>query len=207
MLIKYRVSMEFGSYADTELDAAAGKVVSGLTKNPAFPNPPVSAADLGKLASGYHTAIQASMHGGLQLTAAKNNAREALLNALHQEAHYVQSVAGHDLETLLSSGFFASNGSRHTSSPLITPIVALVSDLGTTQLRVRLACVPNAKSYQVQISGNGNAGWQDAGIYTKTRGIVIEQLVPGTVYNVRVRAIGGSTGASGWSDPVSKMAT
>jgi hypothetical protein len=59
----------------------------------------------------------------------------------------------------------------------------------------------------VQYSTNANGNWQDAGIYTKTRDIVLQQLTPGTVYNVRVRAFGGSTGHSDWSDPVSKMAT
>jgi len=30
-------------------------------------------------------------------------------------------------------------------------------------------------------------------------------LTPGTTYNVQVRAIGGSTGYSDWSDPSSHM--
>ncbi len=67
--------------------------------------------------------------------------------------------------------------------------------------------MPNAKSWQVQFNSNGNAEWKDGGIHAKVGGIMLEQLVPGTVYHVRVRAFGGSTGQSEWSDPVSKMAT
>jgi hypothetical protein len=36
---------------------------------------------------------------------------------------------------------------------------------------------------------------------------VLPDLMPGTIYFVRVRAIGGSTGYSEWSVPVSLMAT
>jgi hypothetical protein len=35
----------------------------------------------------------------------------------------------------------------------------------------------------------------------------VENLVPGTTYNISARAIGGSDGFSEWSDPVSHMAT
>jgi hypothetical protein len=115
-------------------------------------------------------------------------------------------MASENLETLLSSGFFAVTATRRSAGPLAKPVAALVDDLGTTRLRVKLARVPNAKSYQVQYSANGNGGWQDAGIFTNTRGIALQPLVPGTVYNVRVRAFGGSNSASDWSDPVSKMA-
>ncbi len=37
--------------------------------------------------------------------------------------------------------------------------------------------------------------------------IVISNLVPGTTYLVRARAIGGSTGASNWTSPGSIMST
>jgi hypothetical protein len=49
--------------------------------------------------------------------------------------------------------------------------------------------------------------WQEAGIYTTTQGIFLTNLTPGTVYHVRLRAIGGSTQYSPWSAIVSRMAT
>ncbi|MFM8469141.1 MAG: fibronectin type III domain-containing protein [Limisphaerales bacterium] len=36
-------------------------------------------------------------------------------------------------------------------------------------------------------------------------GAVVENLTPGTTYTFSVRAVGGSTGFSDWSDPVSHM--
>jgi hypothetical protein len=49
--------------------------------------------------------------------------------------------------------------------------------------------------------------WQHAGTYTYTRNLVVENLIPGTPYNIRARTVGGTTGYSNWSDPVSHMAT
>jgi hypothetical protein len=36
--------------------------------------------------------------------------------------------------------------------------------------------------------------------------VVLQNLTPGTNYNVQARAVGGSAGYSDWSDPVSHMA-
>jgi hypothetical protein len=36
--------------------------------------------------------------------------------------------------------------------------------------------------------------------------IIFNRLTPGTIYMVRVPALGGSTGQCDWSDPVSHMA-
>jgi hypothetical protein len=51
----------------------------------------------------------------------------------------------------------------------------------------------------------GTSGWQVVGIFTQSRRILLESLTPGTTYTVQARAIGGSTGSSDWSDPVSHM--
>jgi hypothetical protein len=39
------------------------------------------------------------------------------------------------------------------------------------------------------------------------KAIVIKDLIPGTTYVFQVRAVGGSTGYSDWSNPVSRMCT
>ena len=49
-----------------------------------------------------------------------------------------------------------------------------------------------AKAYQVQYCV-GTGPWLEAGIWPNTKGIVITNLTPGTVYSVRVRGVGGST--------------
>ncbi len=56
-------------------------------------------------------------------------------------------------------------------------------------------------------SVDGGKTWQEAGLPTKAFRIVLDNLVPGTTYLVRARAIGGSTGASNWTSPGSIMST
>jgi hypothetical protein len=45
------------------------------------------------------------------------------------------------------------------------------------------------------------------GIFPNTKDILIPDLTPGTVYSVRVRAVGGSTKYTGWSAALSLMST
>jgi len=204
--ITYKVSLDFANYSDSDLDEFSGNVVTSLTGNATFTNPPVKPADLGTQAAAFRDAIQAALQGGLQLTAKKNAAREVVVESLRKCAYYVQTVASHDLDVLLSSGFTAISTNR-ASAPLDPPVIAALENLATTQLLARLAPVTNARSYQVQVNTNGNGTWQDMGIFLQARRIVLMNLTPGTTYNVRARAIGGSTGYSNWSDPMSHIVT
>jgi hypothetical protein len=199
-----RVSLDFAGYSDSDLDEFAGNVLTSLTGNTSFPTPPVALPDFEAIITTFHNAVIAAMPGGVQLTAAKNVARGALIDALRKQANYVQTLANKSLDVLLTSGFFA-NSTNRAQSPLDAPVITELSNLATTKLLVRLTPVTNAKSYNVQTSTNGT--WTDAGIYTQARRIELGNLVPGTTYSVRARAIGGSTGSSEWSNPVSLMAT
>jgi hypothetical protein len=108
MTINLRVSLDFANYSDPDLDEFAGNIVVSLTGNPSLPTPPVTPADLGALDTTFHNAVLAALPGGIQLTAAKNAAREALLDALRKVASYVQGIANHNLDVLLTSGFYAN---------------------------------------------------------------------------------------------------
>ena len=81
-------------------------------------------------------------------------------------------------------------------------MVNLVNGL-SSQLILRMQPVVNAKSYEVQTKNGG--GWTPAGIFTQARKITLPRLTPGQVYSVQSRAIGGATGYSDWSSPVSHM--
>jgi hypothetical protein len=54
-------------------------------------------------------------------------------------------------------------------------------------------------------AGNAPGPWQAAGLFTDSRSVSITGLTPGTTYVFQVRAVGGSTGYSDWSNPVSRM--
>ena len=206
MVINLRVSRDFMNAPANDVANLADDVADGLTGNPAFPEAPITALDLTTLNTTLRTAITAADAGGRQQTAAKKQACKAVTSALRKDANYVEIQADNDQVTLLSSGFDIISTNR-AQAPLDQPVIVEISNLGTTQILIRLLSILNAKSYQVQIATSANGPWQEAGIFTQARRIVLPGLTPGTVYFVRARAIGGSTGYSEWSVAVSLMAT
>jgi hypothetical protein len=94
---------------------------------------------------------------------------------------------------------------NNTPAPLDTPVFTLDNSIAG-QLGVDLQAVPNAKAYQIQIS-TGTGPWLEAGIAANTLDIVLPNLLSLTVYNVRIRAVGGSTKYSPWSATVSLLVT
>ena len=76
-------------------------------------------------------------------------------------------------------------------------------------LIVTVKPVGNAKCYEVRCAPLGPGGtlgpWQTGGLFTVSRAMRVSGLTRGTDYSVQVRAIGGSTGYSEWTNPVSHM--
>jgi hypothetical protein len=201
----YRVALSFAQLSDAKLDDFTQNIIASLTGNASFPTPTVPPADLSSALSTFTATLAATAQGGTQATAAKNAARDALVALLRKEANYVQGIASTDLAMLLSSGFEAINSNR-SQSPLDKPSIMQINNEASTQLVLRLQPVDNARSYEVRVSYGAN-GWQAAGVFTQARRVVLTNLTPGTNYNIQARAVGGSTGYSDWSDPVSHMAT
>jgi hypothetical protein len=198
----YKVSLAFAYLPDADLDEFAANIVVSLTGNPEFPTPLVPLGALTAAQAAFHDAVLAAAQGGTQLTAIKNEKRVMLEDLLRQEASYVQALAMHNLSTLLSSGFQASSTNR-ASTQLATPTIVGLENGLSAQLILKMLPVVNAKSYEVQTRNGG--GWTPAGVFTQARSIVLPGLTPGQSYAVQARAIGGSTGYSDWSDPVSHM--
>jgi hypothetical protein len=197
------VSLGFAKLPDPKLDEFAANVVVKMTGNAAFTTPLVSLTVLGAAQVTFHNAVLAMKQGGTLASAAKEAARVALLNLLRQQAVYVEGAASGNLAVLLSSGL-KQRGSGQTSSPLTKPLIQAILNGNSTQLILRVQAVRNAKSYEVQVR-IGTGAWQPAVISPKARSIIVPNLVPGTMYDIQVRAIGGSTNVSDWSDPVSHM--
>ena len=187
------------------LDEFTTNVIIAMTGNSAFTNPPVPIApvttvnaaepagqpsdqvivgdDLTSLQAAFRKAQAATDQGGTQATAAKNQAQQSLCDTLDKLGLYVQTVAVYDLAMLLSSGFQAINTNR-AQAQLATPdITELANDL-STQMVVRLTPIDNSYGYEVQTS-LGAGAWLTVKLSTAARKIILTDLVPGTVYNVR----------------------
>jgi hypothetical protein len=105
---------------------------------------------------------------------------------------------------LLSSGYLQTS-TNHSQSELDTPAISSIENGASGQLIAHVTPVANAHSYQVKaLTADGK---QVALVNsTQARSVVVPGLTPGIVYTLLACAIGGSTGQSDWSDPVSHMA-
>jgi len=200
-----KVSLGFANLSDAELDAFTENVIKSITGNVNYTTPSPTLLVVSAALTAFTTALSAAADGGKQATAAKNEARNALLSLMRQLASYVQGACKNDLAILLSSGFDAIDTNR-SQTELPTPVLLAINNGNSTTLTLNVQAVPNAKAYEVRHSSTTNV-WVPGGAFTQARKIVVENLTPGTMYTFQVRAVGGTTGYSGWSDPVSHMST
>ena len=203
-----RVQLGFSTAPDHTLEETAQAVIQNLYGNPAYPSPPVTQAALQAALDAFTAAIATAIQGGPADTADKNSKRDILVGLLRQLAGYVQANCGNSLATLLSSGFDAVSTSR-AQTARTAPSITDIMNGNSGQLLPRITHVANSRCYEVRyaaIGPNGAPGpWQSGGLFTSSRAITINGLTPGTNYSFQVRAVGGSTGYSDWSDPVSHM--
>jgi hypothetical protein len=152
--------------------------------------------------------LAAQVHGGKAATAEKKNKQEMLMDLLRKLKHYVEDNCGKDPAVLLSSGFQAASTNR-TRSPLGNPSITNVDCTNSTELTLKVTPIARAKCYEVRVAavnpGSGPGPWQNVGLFSSSKAITIRALIPGTTYAFQVRAVGGSTGYSDWSNSVSRM--
>jgi len=192
---------------DNDVSNLALDVSDALDGHPVFVSPPFTATQLKALEATFSTDRTAARKLGTDRTLAKKISRQALVDALMQDALYCQGLARHDLNTLLTSGFEVVSTNR-TPGPLDTPQINSIDNSVSGQLTVRGATVLNGRMYQLQYSLDNGATWTNAGInYTGARRMLLMPTTPGKKYVAEICALGGSTGQSAWSNPMSIMAT
>jgi hypothetical protein len=200
-----RVALTFATFSAKDVNCLLILVIVCMKNNTLFPNLPVTLASLTAIQTALQNAIAGAAHGGTVNTAVQSEAKDNAIVALRQTAAYVQSLAPTlTMSQVLTSGFDVVMP-NNKPGPLDTPVFTLDNSI-PAQLAVWLQAVANAKAYQIQIS-IGTGPWLEAGIAASTQNIVLTNLLSLTVYNVRIRAVGGSTKYSPWSATVSLLVT
>ncbi len=198
-----KVSLGFANLSDMELDNFAQTVSEGMTGNATYASPPVTLANLATARNDFTAKIAAAQVGGPAATAAKNNSRQVLIGMLRQLAAYVQINCNNDQALLLSSGFQMQSTNR-ASVQLDKPEGLAIKNGSSGQLVGSVTPVKNANMYEGHAKLDGD--WLPSIFSGDSRHIIFEGLTPGKTYTIEVRALGGSTGQSDWSDPSSHMA-
>jgi hypothetical protein len=91
-----------------------------------------------------------------------------------------------------------------------TPLATNVTPSGATESpsaasATSPAALRRLPRFALAPAGQPQGPWQDGGLNSKARNMPIGPLIPGQNYVFQVRARGGSTGASDWSNPVGHM--
>ena len=205
---KIRIADGLLTQSAEQLITTAGAIITGMTGNPAYPSPPVDLKTVQAAVDDLNAALAAQLNGGPAATADKRNKKAALIGLLRRLRPYVEDKCGNNLSVLLSSGFQAAvtTGVR---SPLANPSILNVGFGNSMEMVLRVTPIAHAKCYEVRratVGAENTPGtWQAAGMFTNSRSMTIDGLTPGTTYMLQVRAIGGSTRYSDWSNPVSRM--
>ncbi len=202
------VSLSFSNLNDSPFGDFALGVHDALVANAAiFTSPPVTPAALLTAQSAFVSALALANKGGVAQTLAKDTARAAVDNLLRQLAIYVEGKALGDQSIIRKAGFEVTDRAHHPQQPLAKTIIQEIKNEHSGALLVRLNPQTNASGYEGQLSTDGGKTWQPAGFFNQARRAEVPNLIAGTTYTFRFRALGGSTGSGDWSDPVSHMAT
>jgi hypothetical protein len=210
----FRVSLGYKKLPVEAVPPFAGWIVTCLTGSAVFINPPVplvppvppdpaGPVDMTTRITALQVAIKNYQDGGQLALTARNVALAAVIEGLDVLAFYVQTIARFDRDLMLTSGFVPVSTNRGQSK-LETPSITGISNDTSTELDVHLTSIANSYGYEVQIC-TGTGAWTTVKYWAQARTIPLTGLTTGTVYQVRVRALGGSTGQSDWSMPGSSI--
>lgn len=188
-----KVSLDFSTneYSDAELSVKASTVAGSLDGNTYFPSLVPNVADIKALLATFDDFLAKMADGNKQITAAKNIARNDLVEALREAGRLVQNISKGDEVQILSSGFDMNR--KPTPIDILDQPGNLTVKPGKISgtLDVSWDVVSHARSYEVRYTKLPKT---DAGIYDKVttpkHKITLEGLIQGQQYAIQVAGVG-----------------
>jgi hypothetical protein len=205
-----RALLGFVSMSDGDVLSRGMAVLTGLTGNAKFPNPPVDLATLKTAVESFQATIADALDGGKKAIAARNKQRAVVIQMLRQLATYVEANCNQDVAVFTSSGFDVASATRTTTpQPLSQPgIRNIAHGTNSGQLVVRITALPKARSYEMRygalVNGAVPGQWTTVTITSVRGGVPVDNLTPGVTYVFQVRAL-GNQGYTDWSDLATRM--
>ena len=210
MTKQIHVNVGYGALSDKDVATEGVAVVDGMTNNPKFVNPPISAADLKTQVETFASLIAAAADGSKKAITERKKQRAVVVKMLRQLGHWVEANCNND------PGILQSSGSRQQVTPVRTapqplagpPSFKVENGPISGQVVLRGKPVSKAVSYTVHYAPLGSDGkpgsWTELTPLTVIRSVVVNGLTPGTTYAFQVRAL-GRAGYTNWSDSVTRM--
>ncbi|MGL4401109.1 MAG: hypothetical protein ACRCXD_14660 [Luteolibacter sp.] len=199
-----RVSLGFANGTpDNTLITFARHVLALIYTVPGLPAIPIPAAALTVNIDAFAEAKAAQPNGGKAATANKNDKRDELIAPLKTLANFVQEASNNNLALLLSTGFEAVSQNR-AQYPLAKPTIERMVPGMTGTMLVTLTREKVARGCEIRVAEIGADGapgeFRTPFFNSSSQNVKVENLVPGALFALQGRTMGGSTGASDWSD-------
>ena len=153
----------------------------------------------------YNEAAGKSLGGSTADTAARKALRVELTGVVDELADWTDKSANGDAAIIVAYGFEHTDTVK-SSSPLAAPRIRAVKTINGGKFKLLVIAVLKARGYEVQVRA-GAGPWMTQAPFPSTRNMILQNLVPGTNYQIRVRAVGGSLGFSEWSAVVTQVCT
>lgn len=185
-----KVSINFSSYTDSDLETKAEMIIKNMTGNPDFKDPVPTLADLQTVVTAYSNALVKAANLGRSNVAEKNKLRRQLELLLSQLGMYVMYIAKGDAVILTGSGFTLTK----TPEPLYITNpgnVSLNNGITSGELVASVKAVKGARSYLHQITPEpltAESTWESNAVSTSS--FTFKNLQPGKKYWIRVAAVG-----------------
>jgi len=202
---------DYNRLVDADLISRATAVLTGLTGNTNYANPPIDSATFKASIDTFSALVSESADGSKKVIAEKKKQRVVVVKNLKLLGRYVEVTCKEDMAIFKSSGFPPASTVKAAPQPLPTPSIKKVDHGATSgQLLVQPKAVRGAKAYDLRFaaitSTTPPTTWTVEPMPNLKVPFAVNGLTPGTTYAFQVRAR-GPLGYTDWSDSVTFMCT
>jgi hypothetical protein len=200
----------FFKLSDLDVVKNGINVVTNMTGNSKFLNPPVDLAVLKTDLDSMSALIAEAVDGSKKVIVRKNQQRGVVIAMLRMLARYVEFVSADDPTVFQTSGFQLASTTKAPTPPLSEKIRRIDHGTNSGQVLVWIQPVPKAGSYEIHygpaVNGGAPTTWTTQPVLMVKSPAVLTGLTPGTTYYFQARAL-LKEGFTDWSDPVTFICT
>jgi hypothetical protein len=201
-----RLTNGFHRLTDAALGENASYIASCIKDNPNFPTPTPTPVKIQEMVTQFLAAVDKAKTGNRMDILLKNDMRETLIETLYLAGYYVLFTAQGDRAIAASSGFKLAKEPKPAPAITKPDNLKVVNGNQTGMLETSVDAVKGALAYVHQYTTDpalSEDNWLS--IPCTSRRCKLESLTPGTLYYVRVGAVGSKEQVL-YSDVVSRIA-